>query len=170
MSLKINGQVIENTFDSTMKADVRKSTSIAPTSVSPVLKTKITIKLESEFPHTLKREDFTVNATSTTKEGYVRYMNVIAVDDEKKELTVMFGGAWSGEFKVNVRHKDYGLVDTSAVTLDVSASVDSFSPVKGSIYGGQLLTITGKNFGTEKTDNPVQISYNGGVGSTDCFV
>lgn len=97
-------------------------------------------------------------------------MNVIGVDNVNKKLTVMFGGAWSGTYQVLVRHKDYGLVDTDGVTLDVSASVDSFSPMKGSIYGGQLLTITGKNFGTAITDNPVQISYNGGVGSTDCFV
>jgi len=40
----------------------------------------------------------------------------------------------------------------------------------GSIYGGTVITITGTNFGTQKTDNPVQISYNGGVGSTNCFV
>lgn len=40
----------------------------------------------------------------------------------------------------------------------------------GSIYGGTILTITGTNFGTAKTDNPVQISYNGGVGSTNCYV
>jgi hypothetical protein len=39
-----------------------------------------------------------------------------------------------------------------------------------SIKGGTLLTIQGTNFGTVKTDNPVQISYNGAVGSTDCFV
>jgi len=42
--------------------------------------------------------------------------------------------------------------------------------MSGSIYGGTVLTITGTNFGSSITDNPVQISYNGGVGSTDCFV
>ena len=40
----------------------------------------------------------------------------------------------------------------------------------GSIYGGTLLTITGNNFGNVYTDNPVQISNNGGIGSIDCFV
>lgn len=40
----------------------------------------------------------------------------------------------------------------------------------GSIYGGTLLTINGENFGDEYTDNPVQISTNGGVDSIDCFV
>jgi hypothetical protein len=41
------------------------------------------------------------------------------------------------------------------IPLDVSASVTSYYPKVGSIYGGTLLTITGENFGEEKTDNPV---------------
>ena len=40
----------------------------------------------------------------------------------------------------------------------------------GSIYGGTLLTIEGVNFGKVITDNPVQISRNGGLGSIDCYV
>ena len=56
------------------------------------------------------------------------------------------------------------------MVLDVGSTVTSVSPMSASIKGGTLLTITGTNFGTAKTDNPVQISYNGGVGSTHCFV
>ena len=33
-----------------------------------------------------------------------------------------------------------------------------------------MLTITGTNFGSEFTDNPVQISTLGGVGSVDCYL
>jgi hypothetical protein len=82
----------------------------------------------------------------------------------------MFGGAESGEFQISIRHYSYGLVDTSGMLLDVSASVSNISPKVGSIYGGTLVTITGQNFGDVYTDNPVQISTNGGVGSVDCFV
>jgi hypothetical protein len=56
------------------------------------------------------------------------------------------------------------------MTLNVGSTVTAVSPMTGSIYGGTVLTITGTNFGSQKTDNPVQISYNGGVGSTNCFV
>jgi hypothetical protein len=84
----------------------------------------------------------------------------------------MFGGAESkfGPFQVSIRHKEYGLIDTAGMLLDVSSSVTSFSPKVGSIYGGTLLTIKGSNFGSVKTDNPVQLSTDGGVGSIDCFV
>lgn len=61
-------------------------------------------------------------------------------------------------------------MDTSGITLEVTSKVTSISPTSGSIYGGTLLTITGTNFGSVATDNPVQISYNGALGSTDCFV
>jgi hypothetical protein len=54
--------------------------------------------------------------------------------------------------------------------LDVSSTVTSVSPQTGSIYGGTMLTITGTNFGTVPTDNPVSIVYGGAVGSTACFV
>jgi hypothetical protein len=46
-------------------------------------------------------------------------------------------------------------LESSGLVLDVNAYVDSYTPTTGSIYGGTLLTITGRNFGTEITDNPV---------------
>lgn len=53
--------------------------------------------------------------------------------------------------------------------LNVESTVTSITPKIGSVYGGTLLTIKGTNFGTKFTDNPVQISYNGGLGSIDCI-
>jgi hypothetical protein len=77
----------------------------------------------------------------------------------------MFGGAHSGKYQISIRHKDYGLVETKDQILDVSSTVTLVTPLTGSIYGGTLLTITGTNYGTKKTDNPVQISFNGGLQS-----
>jgi hypothetical protein len=41
---------------------------------------------------------FTVNAISVTKEDYVRYLNVLSVNDETKTIRAMFGGAYTGMF------------------------------------------------------------------------
>jgi IPT/TIG domain len=95
---------------------------------------------------------------------------VIGANDSTKTLTVMFGGALSGNYDVSIRHANFGLLKTTGLILNVGATVTSISPLTGSIYGGTTLTITGTNFGSLTTDNPIQISYNGGVGSTDCFV
>jgi hypothetical protein len=54
--------------------------------------------------------------------------------------------------------------------LDVGGYVTGISPASGSMYGGTLLTITGRNFGDVYTDNPVQISLGGAIGSIDCYV
>lgn len=105
-------------------------------------------------------------------------MNVIDVDDKTKKLVTKFGGAkskwwgggYSGKFQITIRHKDYGLVDTKDQILDVSSTTTDISPKIGSIYGGTLLTITGTNYGKQKADNPVQISFNGALGSQNCFV
>ena len=166
----INGVTVTNTLSFTMKTAVKSGLTISPTTASPVLKTQITISLDTDFPFTLNRDDFTVNATSQTNSTYVRYMNVIAVDDTAKTLTALFGGAYSGLFDISIRHSTFGLLKTDGVTLTVGSWVTNVTPKVSSIYGGALLTITGTNFGNEKTDNPVQISYNGGVGSTNCYV
>jgi hypothetical protein len=114
-------------------------------------------------------------------------MNVIGVVDTEetladgtaditKQVIVKFGGAWSGDYRIDIRHKSadgsasYGLIDTSGLVFKVGAWVDSITPQEGSRFGGTLVTITGQNFGSEKTDNPVQISTLGGVGSIDCYV
>jgi len=44
----------------------------------------------------LTKESLSMNATSTTNSSYVRYLNVIEVDDTAKTFTAMFGGAYSG--------------------------------------------------------------------------
>jgi hypothetical protein len=85
--------------------------------------------LETDFPFTLVKEDFSINATSTTNSSYIRYMNVISVDDSAKTFTAMFGGAYSAQFQISIRHKDYGLVETEGLILDVSASVTSYTPM-----------------------------------------
>jgi len=96
-------------------------------------------------------------------------MNVIAVDDANKRIVTKFGGAYSGKFNVRIRHRKFGLIKSTLI-LDVSAKTTSTDKHKGSIYGGTLVTITGKNYGSVKTDNPVQISTNGAIGSKNCYV
>ena len=97
-------------------------------------------------------------------------MRPIKVDDATKQVTVKFGGAISGNYNVYIRHSQFGLIDTSALTLNVESDVNSISPMSGSIHGGTLVTIQGANWGDELTDNPVEISYLGAVGSTKCYV
>lgn len=94
---------------------------------------------------------------------------VVKVDDSTKKLTIKFGGALSGLYNVEIVHKQWGLLDTEALTLTVESYVSSITPLTGSIYGGTLLTITGKNFGTVATDNPVELFLQGKP-STKCYV
>lgn len=81
-----------------MNSDTKSTLTLSPSSVSPVLKTKITVQMESDFQSTLTRESISMNATSTTNSSYVRYLNVIEVDDTAKSFVAMFGGAESGTF------------------------------------------------------------------------
>lgn len=170
LDIKINDQVVTNSLSMTTMTTTKSGLQLVPPSANPTLKTKINITLEADFAYTLDKAHFTVNATNISNPSYFRQMNVIAVDDSTKTLTCMFGGAWSGLYQISIRHKEFGLLDTSGLIFTVGSNVTSYSPMTGSNLGGTLLTITGTNFGSEFTDNPVQISTLGGVGSVDCYL
>lgn len=155
VTIVINGQTVTNSLSLSMKSDVKSSLALIPDSVSPVLKTKITVQMEEDFPFELLKDELSINATSLEDSTYIRYLNVIEVNDAEKQFTAMFGGAYSGQYQISIRHKHYGLVGTENLILDVSASVTEYYPMTGSIYGGTLLTIVGNNFGDVYTDNPV---------------
>lgn len=108
----INGATVSHSNTLATKGSVMTATTMSPTSVSPVLKTDIIFTLDSGFPYTLNRDDFTINATSTTDSSYVRYLKVNQVDDSAKTLTARFGGALSGSFQISIRHNVYGLIKT----------------------------------------------------------
>jgi hypothetical protein len=136
-------------------SDTKSGLDLIPPSANPTLKTKINITLENDFPYHLDRAHFSINATNISNPSYFRQMNVIGADDSTKTLTVMFGGAWSGLYNVDIRHRDFGLLNTRGLEFVVGSNVTDYNPKVGSIYGGTLLTITGTNFGSEFTDNPV---------------
>ena len=51
---------------------IKSGLTLDPASANPTLKTKINITLESDFPHTLDRADFSVNATNISNPTYFR--------------------------------------------------------------------------------------------------
>jgi hypothetical protein len=77
---------------------------------------------------------------------------------------VKYNGAYSDLYNVLITSNSNGKFDSSAITFQSIGIVTSYYPTEGSIYGGTLITITGYNFSTEATDNPVKI------GETDCLV
>jgi len=96
MVIVINGQTVANSITVTMSEDSVSVMSMIPSSVSPVLKTKIVVEIGSDFPYTLFKEDLTMNAISTNDSSYIRYLRVVEVDDATKTFTALFGGAYSG--------------------------------------------------------------------------
>jgi len=86
-----------------------------------------------------------INYADQTKNKKV---NVVAVDDALKKITVKFGGAWSGNYRVEMKSLANGSFK-SFIELKVVGRLISFSPTSGSIYGGTLITIIGENFSND---------------------
>jgi len=137
---------------------------LTPSSASPVLKTEITVQLATNYPETMVVDDFTVMLYSYNDTTYERELYVMRADDSTKTLVVKFPGAESGLYYMQVISTQHGYLDSDTLILEVHGTVTSVSPLTGSVYGGTLVTITGENFGTYATDNPVKI------GSEYCYV
>jgi len=56
----------------TTMANTKAGILLTPPSANPTLKTKVNITLESDFPYTLTRDHFTVNATNISNPSYFR--------------------------------------------------------------------------------------------------
>jgi len=147
-----------------MAGDAVSTMRLQPNSANPVLKTEIDVFLSSSYPEVLVASDFNATLYSNDDDEYERVLYVMSVDDTTKSIKIKFPGAESGSYYVQLSSVQHGRLDSELLQLDVSANVTDWSPKQGSKYGGTLVTITGYNFGSAKTDNPVMI------GSDYCYV
>jgi hypothetical protein len=60
----VNGQTADTSKAFDTNTDFYQAISMEPSSVSPVLKTRVVITLDPAFPYVLAVEDFSVNATN----------------------------------------------------------------------------------------------------------
>lgn len=162
MTVDVNG-VVDSSQTVQIEGIRLNTLSVSPSSVSPILKTWVTISLDSTFTDTMVREDFTVTLLSrdTSSDYAARSVYVHEVDDNLRTLLVKFPGAPSGEYQFKLEHATRGRLDSSALAITTESIVTSVSANSGSSLGGQLLTISGVNFSNDKYDNPVQVDgYN----------
>lgn len=163
MTINVNG-VTDASLSVTVRTDPTKVTSISPNSVSPVLKTLLTIKVTG-YPNNLDKNDIEVFAVGRTKH-FVTPINVVevGVDGTDQYLKVKFGGSESDVYDLRVKSRAYGNFDTSGVTLTTIGKVTDYNPKSGSVHGGTLITVDGYHFSDDYQDNPIRIGY------TDCLV
>ena len=136
-------------FDPNMVPPVINS--ISPTSASPVLKGSLTI---NGIRFGTNRSEVTVWLVNTTARVY--QLNVIRINDT--QLLVKLPGGLPGTFKVVVSRVGFGNSMESTVgaaTFVYEVVVTSISPLTGSINGGTILTITGRNFSPDPAENQV---------------
>lgn len=71
--------------------------------MSPVLKTLITLYVNNDFADTLVVSDLSVSVIDTnTTRANNKDVNVVAVDNTAKTISIKFGGAYSGTYKLSV--------------------------------------------------------------------
>jgi len=163
LNVTVNG-ITDSTKTVTVGTDPTRVVSITPNSVSPVLKTLLTIKV-SGYPNTLDKNDLEVFAVARTR-NIITPINVVevGVDGADQYLKVKFGGSESNVYDLRVKSRAYGNFDTTGVTLTTIGTVTDFNPKSGSVHGGTLITVDGYHFSADYQDNPIRIGY------TDCLV
>jgi hypothetical protein len=101
LTITIN-EIVDTSLAVTLIAAVEQSTSLTPSSASPVLKSEITVQLASDYNTTLNASDFTVMLYSYNDTTYSRELYVMSVNDTAKTLLVKFPGAVSGQYYMQV--------------------------------------------------------------------
>jgi len=170
-------------FNVTPEAQTKIVTSITPAIASPILYKTLELQLGAGYDTTdFETDTFTVaiiphlvedtiDRCQDTKLTGRRALNVVATDATAKTLTVKYGGAYSGEYKLCVSDGEGPLEIQAGVTFTAQIQVSAFSPASGSKYGGSLVTIDGWEFSDLVSDNPVKIGYQviGGINHY-CYV
>ena len=131
--------------------------SMAPNSVSPVIKQAIRIS-GSGFGSNKNHLNVIMKKTGSSN-NEEKKLKVLRITDSL--LTVGFPGCLPGTYSISI-HKEQvtetGTIKSSSIVLEGSpdaniltakVSIQSISPLTGSPYGGTELTITGSNFSPE---------------------
>jgi IPT/TIG domain len=104
LTVTVNG-VTDSSKSVNVRTDPTKVVSITPNSVSPVLKTLLTIKV-SGYPNTLDKNDLEVFAVARTR-NIVTPINVVevGVDGADQYMKVKFGGSESSVYDLRVKSR-----------------------------------------------------------------
>lgn len=127
---------------------------VSPTSASPVLKNTMTVTGSGFGTDTTQLTAYLVNGT-----GFRTYqLNVLTATDT--QVTVRLSGGLSGTFTVVINKRGFGdsvEATVGAAQFKYEIVVTGVSPSVGSIAGGTVITITGRNFSPVKSSNQVAI-------------
>lgn len=132
---------------------------VVPDTASPVLHTNLQITVAGG---TLEEGKVTVDLVKPDDEEFRKPLYVTKIDKVNKIIHVKFGGAESGKYKLIVATEADGAL--SELDFEAVADVTSISPISGSASGGTLMTIKGRNFSTDPSDNAVK------MGAAKCIV
>lgn len=98
-------------------------------SASPVLLNSIIdVALDSSFPEALTMTNVHLSFVSKTDSTYVIKCRTVEIDDTAKTFKIIFSGARTGDFYVEIFHDVYGLLDTQALTFKALSTVTNISP------------------------------------------
>ena len=163
MIIDVNGQQVEVAV--VLQAARLRLTSITPESVSPIIPQLLTLQLNDAYDSTnMELDTFTVGLAATDTDNarpngdLVRWLNVVDFDKTAKTITVKYGGAYTGKYKILLESQLQGAFRTGG-RYEVKFEYTDFNPKAGSKYGGQLLTIDGSHFSNDPLKNPIKIGY-----------
>ena len=129
------------------------SLSISPNTASPVLKQNLAIQFDQSYETITDLSEYRVIIAGP--ENYSRQLNIVDWNDDDKKMIVKFNGAPSDSYSIKVEGPD-GFIGAE-IPFTTQIIVETIEPLQGSVLGGTLVTITGGQFGSVATDNPVKI-------------
>lgn len=108
----------------------------------------------------MENENFRVTLLPLDAENKKKELKLVSIDKTKRTFTVKYGGAYSGEYKFEIK-ADVTTKFRGVGKLRLNSKIEytDFNPKSGSKYGGQLVTIDGGVFSDDPLKNPIKIGY-----------
>jgi hypothetical protein len=153
VTITLNGKSVTTTYTYT-SVGVPTITLLSPSTSSPVQKADLTITGTNFGVDSNKIKIYLDKGTNLG----VYELSVVSVTDT--QIICVLGGGRTGEYRVRIVKDPIGSSQAQKQGDDVfkyQFTLSSISPVKGSRYGGTLLTISGQNFSPVNNQNQVFI-------------
>ena len=155
LNITVNGVTIKATTYTYSDALTPTITSLTPLTSSPSQKAVITVVGTSFGSNS---NAVTVLLVNSTNSSIFYQLSVLTIN--ATTITAVLGGGKIGQYnlKVLIQGVGYSKEGTTGSSLfSYTLAVTGISPSSGSIYGGTLITITGKNFSPINNQNQVFI-------------
>ena len=149
VTVKVDGVLSQNQVDVNVIA-LSPRALVLPESERSTFKRNLDITITGITETLSNINDYSVRIENAEHKIRMKVNEHKMTPDGKNQIRVRYPGGFIGDYMLTVNHTKYGTLERRT-PFRVGATVESISVDRGSLAGGMLVTVTGKDFDPEKS-------------------